>query len=266
MDETDDKLTFPDPPDDALLASLGYKQEFKRNFTPIEVFGIGFSVIGLMPSISSVLVYSIPYGGPSAMIWGWSTSGVFLMCIALSLAELGSAAPTSGGLYFWTFIFSSPRWRHFLAWIVAYCNTIGNIAALASVDWDAPPHLPRPFPFTALFFSGSISPSTSLYPWPSLSQCRWPHPKISGTALTMPLVTLPTSRIDQTGLPSFSVLYPLFGLSVHWTRWSTSAKKPRTPTPPSLMELRLPCFRASSSVGASMLSLLFAWEAICKIS
>jgi hypothetical protein len=60
--------------DDALLASLGYKQgpspfysehpnittdsfnaELKRNFTPLEVFGVGFSVIGLIPSMASVL-------------------------------------------------------------------------------------------------------------------------------------------------------------------------------------------------------------------
>ncbi|KAF8690359.1 hypothetical protein AX14_002975 [Amanita brunnescens Koide BX004] len=136
--------------DDELLASLGYKQglsfgaehtrltpheEFKRNFTPFEVFGIGFTIIGLVPSITSALVYSIPYGGPSAMVWGWATCGVFLTCIALSLAELGSAAPTSGGLYFWTFIFSPPKWRHFLAWIAAYCNTIENVSSVASIDW-----------------------------------------------------------------------------------------------------------------------------------
>ena len=28
--------------------------EFKRNFTPLEVFGIGFTLIGLVPSISYV--------------------------------------------------------------------------------------------------------------------------------------------------------------------------------------------------------------------
>lgn len=38
--------------DDAALATLGYKQEFKRAFNPIEVFGIGFSIIGLFPSIA----------------------------------------------------------------------------------------------------------------------------------------------------------------------------------------------------------------------
>ncbi|KAF8670193.1 hypothetical protein AX14_005909 [Amanita brunnescens Koide BX004] len=124
-----------DRDDDSLLASLGYKQEFKRNFTPLEVFGVAFAAIGLVQSIAATLVYSIPYGGPSAMVWGWTTCGVFLTCIALSLAELGSAAPTSGGLYFWTFMFSSPKWRHFLSWIVAYCNTIEMIAGLAAADW-----------------------------------------------------------------------------------------------------------------------------------
>ncbi len=38
--------------DEAALAGLGYKQEFKRAFHPIEVFGLGFSIIGLFPSIA----------------------------------------------------------------------------------------------------------------------------------------------------------------------------------------------------------------------
>lgn len=121
--------------DDALLASLGYKPEFKRNFTPFELFGVSFSIIGLVPSIASVLVYSIPYGGAAAMVWGWATCGVFIFFVALALAELGSAAPTSGGLYYWTFSFSSPKWRRFLSWTVAYCNTIGNISSCASINW-----------------------------------------------------------------------------------------------------------------------------------
>ncbi|KAH9475699.1 putative amino-acid permease C11D3.08c [Psilocybe cubensis] len=121
--------------DAEVLARLGYKQEFRRNFSAVELFGIGFSIIGLVPSLASVLVYSIPYGGASAMIWGWAVCGIFLTFIALAMAELGSAAPTSGGLYYWTFKFSSPRWRCLLSWIVGYSNTVGNIASVASVDW-----------------------------------------------------------------------------------------------------------------------------------
>ncbi|KAI0275985.1 amino acid/polyamine transporter I [Russula aff. rugulosa BPL654] len=106
--------------DEKLLAELGYKQEFQRAFTPLEVFGISFSIVGLLPSIAS-----------------WAIACLFILAIGLSMAELASAAPTSGGLYFWTHSYSSPKWRNLLAWIVGYANTVGNIASVASVDWSA---------------------------------------------------------------------------------------------------------------------------------
>lgn len=121
--------------DEAILARLGYKQEFRRAFTPLEVFGVAFSYIGLLPSIASVLFYTVPNGGPLAMVWGWAIASVFIMCIGLAIAELASAAPTSGGLYYWTFSLASPRCRNFLAWMVGYSNTIQSITVVASVDW-----------------------------------------------------------------------------------------------------------------------------------
>ncbi|KAI0027526.1 APC amino acid permease [Vararia minispora EC-137] len=123
--------------DEKLLATLGYKQEFQRAFTPLEacVFGIAFSIIGLLPSIASVLFYSLPNGGPASMVWGWAVASLFILCVGLSMAELASAAPTSGGLYFWTHSLSAPRYRNLLAWIVGYANTIGSISAVASIDW-----------------------------------------------------------------------------------------------------------------------------------
>ncbi|KAJ8594347.1 amino acid transporter [Rhizopogon salebrosus TDB-379] len=121
--------------DEAILAKLGYKQEFRRSFTPLEVFGVAFSYIGLLPSTASVLFYAIPNGGPFAMVWGWAVASAFIMCIGLAMAELASAAPTSGGLYYWTHSLASPRCRNFLAWIVGYANTIQSITAVASVDW-----------------------------------------------------------------------------------------------------------------------------------
>jgi len=54
--------------DDALLASLGYKAVLKREFKAIEVFGLMFSIFGLLPSIASTLVYSMPAGGPVGMV------------------------------------------------------------------------------------------------------------------------------------------------------------------------------------------------------
>ncbi len=75
--------------DDQLLAGLGYKQEFKRAFSPLEVFGIAFSIIGIFPSLAYVisssrfvcigfhsahhrttLTFSLPNGGPVSLVWG----------------------------------------------------------------------------------------------------------------------------------------------------------------------------------------------------
>ncbi|GJE87259.1 APC amino acid permease [Phanerochaete sordida] len=121
--------------DSVVLAELGYKQEFKRAFTPWESFGIAFSIIGLLPSMASTLSFSLSNGGPVSMVWGWAVVAFFVMFIALALGELASAAPTSGGLYFWTYKYSSPRWRKLTSWLVGYCNTMGNIAGVASIIW-----------------------------------------------------------------------------------------------------------------------------------
>ncbi|KAJ6540973.1 amino acid transporter [Mycena vulgaris] len=124
--------------DKTLLARLGYKQEFKREFSVVELFGFGFSINAVVPSVAATLVYSLPYGGPTAMIWGWLASSVFIMFIALALAELGSAAPTSGGVYYWTYKFSSPKYRNLLCWMVGYTSTITyeSIAGVAGLNWS----------------------------------------------------------------------------------------------------------------------------------
>lgn len=121
--------------DETTLAKLGYKQEFHREFTPLEVSGLAFSFVGVVPSIVSVLFYAIPNGGPFAMVWGWAIACPFIMCIGLAMAELASSAPTSGGLYYWTYSLASPRCRNFLSWIVGYSNTIEIITGVASVNW-----------------------------------------------------------------------------------------------------------------------------------
>jgi amino acid transporter len=39
--------------------------------------------------------YSLPYGGPVAMNWGWFLAGGLILFIGLSMAELASSMPTS---------------------------------------------------------------------------------------------------------------------------------------------------------------------------
>lgn len=49
-------------------------------------------------------------------------------------ADLGSALPTSGGLYWWTHFFASPATRNPLSFLVGYSNSIGLIGGFCGVD------------------------------------------------------------------------------------------------------------------------------------
>jgi hypothetical protein len=49
-------------------ANIGYKQELKRHYSSIQVFAIAFSIMGLLPSISATLWFSVP-AGPVGMVW-----------------------------------------------------------------------------------------------------------------------------------------------------------------------------------------------------
>ena len=48
----------------------------------------------------------------------WAIAVFFIFFTGLALAELASSAPTSGGLYYWTWDLASPRWRNLLSWVV----------------------------------------------------------------------------------------------------------------------------------------------------
>lgn len=50
-------------PDEEVLAALGYKSEFKREFSLFTTFCVSFAVLGLLPSFASTLYYGMGYAG-----------------------------------------------------------------------------------------------------------------------------------------------------------------------------------------------------------
>ena len=74
--------------------ALGYKQEFKREFSLWTTFCVSFAVLGLLPSFASTLYYGMGYAGTGGMVWGWLISWFFIQCVAMGMAELCSSMPT----------------------------------------------------------------------------------------------------------------------------------------------------------------------------
>ncbi|KAJ5634987.1 amino-acid permease [Penicillium longicatenatum] len=121
--------------DERVIMALGYKQEFKREFSLWTTFCVSFAVLGLLPSFASTLYYGMGYAGTAGMVWGWIIAMLFIQCIAMSMAELCSAMPTSGGLYYAAAVLAPPGWGPLAAWITGWSNWIGQITAAPSVDY-----------------------------------------------------------------------------------------------------------------------------------
>ncbi|OJZ92018.1 hypothetical protein ASPFODRAFT_55662 [Aspergillus luchuensis CBS 106.47] len=121
--------------DERVIVALGYKQEFKREFSLWTTFCVSFSVLGLLPSFASTIYYGMGYAGTAGMVWGWIIAMIFIQCVAMSMAELCSAMPTSGGLYYAAAVLAPPKYGPFAAWITGWSNWIGQITAAPSVDY-----------------------------------------------------------------------------------------------------------------------------------
>lgn len=117
-----------------MIATLGYKQELRRHYSTVQIFAVAFSIMGLLPSIASTLSFSMP-AGPVGMVWGWLVASCFIFIVSLAMADMASAMPTAGGLYFWTHYYSAEKWKNPLSFVVGYSNTIGLIGGICSIDY-----------------------------------------------------------------------------------------------------------------------------------
>ncbi|KXS14618.1 amino acid transporter [Gonapodya prolifera JEL478] len=74
---------------------------------------------------------AVHYGGPGGAIYTWIVASVFHLCVSFSLAEICSAWPSSGGLYYWSAKLGGRRHGPILSWFTAYMNLVGEISSIA---------------------------------------------------------------------------------------------------------------------------------------
>lgn len=118
--------------DEDLLAEIGYKQELKRKFSTFQIFGIAYSIMGILPSVASLLGTALT-AGPAGAIWSWMVASIFILTVGIAMSELASAIPTSGGLYYWTFYYAPEAWRVPLSFVIGLSNTMALISGTVSV-------------------------------------------------------------------------------------------------------------------------------------
>jgi len=117
--------------DEALLARLGYKQELSRTWSGFSNFAISFSIISILAGCLTTYGAGIANGGPVSISWSWPIISLLILVIGFTMAELVSAMPTSGGIYYWASKLGGPAAGFFTGWL----NLIGLFAVTASVAY-----------------------------------------------------------------------------------------------------------------------------------
>lgn len=124
---TRDELIQQDVDD---LKRLGYAQQLFREMGGFSNFAISFSIISVLTGAVLLFGYGLKFAGPIINSVGWPIVSLFTLCVAASMAELASAYPTAGGLYFWAFRLGGRGW----AWLTAWMNMIGQVTITAGIN------------------------------------------------------------------------------------------------------------------------------------
>jgi amino acid transporter len=112
------------------LARLGYTQQLLREMGGFSNFAISFSIISVLTGAVLLYGYGLKLAGPIVNTLGWPLVSVFTIAVAASMAELASAYPTAGGLYYWSFRLGGRGW----AWWTAWFNMVGQVTITAGIN------------------------------------------------------------------------------------------------------------------------------------
>lgn len=89
-------------------------------YRAIANFSVTFSIVSVLTGLSTTLGIGLTYGGPITMVYGWPVVGMLTLLVGLSMAEICSAYPTSGGLYFWSAKLCGNRWGPLASWLTGW--------------------------------------------------------------------------------------------------------------------------------------------------
>ncbi len=116
------------------LHQLGYAQELKRGMGAFSNFAVSFSIISILTGGITTYYLGMDAGGPFVITIGWFIVGALTLCVGMGMAEITSAYPTAGGLYWWSAKLAKNN-KAAWSWACGWFNLVGQVAVTASIDY-----------------------------------------------------------------------------------------------------------------------------------
>jgi amino acid permease (GABA permease) len=121
--------------DEEQLHQMGYAQELNRGMSKFSNFAISFTIISILSGCLTLYGFGLEHGGPPTMLWGWLLVGGLVLLAGMSMAEICSAYPTAGGLYYWSAKLAPGKSGPIWSWFTGWFNLLGQVAVTAGISF-----------------------------------------------------------------------------------------------------------------------------------
>ncbi|KAF2463520.1 amino acid transporter [Lindgomyces ingoldianus] len=104
---------------------MGKVQELRRNFRFVTIFGFTMVLMATWEAQLSANTFGLINGGTAGLIWVYIGTFFGFFAAIISMAEMASMAPTTGGQYHWVSEFAPKSSQKFLSYIVGWLCVLG---------------------------------------------------------------------------------------------------------------------------------------------
>ncbi|BFZ64627.1 hypothetical protein YB2330_005777 [Saitoella coloradoensis] len=118
--------------DEKQLHRLGYKQSLHRTYKFFENFAASFAALYFIGGIRATFYYGASAAGPAAYWSSYVITCIFAFITAAMLAEVCSALPAAGSIYFWAAESGGPKLGRLFGFIVAWWSSTAWTTFVAS--------------------------------------------------------------------------------------------------------------------------------------
>ncbi|KAK8091325.1 GABA-specific permease [Apiospora phragmitis] len=119
------------------MMRMGKAQELKRNFRFLSIFGFSMILMQSWEAVISLSSIGLTNGGTAGSIWMYLVCWAGFGFVNVSMAEMSSMAPTTGGQYHWVSEFAPKRHQKFLSYVMGWMCVLAWQTGCASTAYIA---------------------------------------------------------------------------------------------------------------------------------
>ncbi|KAF2112082.1 amino acid/polyamine transporter I [Lophiotrema nucula] len=123
--------------DEKDMDRMGKLQQLRRNFKFISIFSYAVILGSTWEFALAIIGISLSNGGPAGGIWMFLAVCFGMFFVVLSMAEMASMAPISGGQYHWVSEIAPRKHQKFLSYLVGWMCAMAWQAGMATTAFAA---------------------------------------------------------------------------------------------------------------------------------